>query len=379
MVSSRSSVFFAIACLFLLFTSANLAHAASLGQWNPTASYPLKISGDSCVAMSEEIYCMGGYDTNDKSYSNVYYAPLTSSGIGSWSTGASYPTAVDSSSCVGADARVYCVGGENGQTVLNNVYSSPVSSPGLGPWSGAAAYPLPIAATSCVASSGYIYCVGGFDNNGNEVDSTYYASLSNLNSWTSTTPYPTAVDSESCVAYSAYVYCVSGETENGGNPNNPINEVYYAQLSSSGIGAWSAASAYPVPLAALSCVQSSGDIYCVGGFDINLKSNGTAYSGQISSPGVSSWTIATPYPVAIDTSSCVTDTQYIYCVAGTSDLSKGSGSTLSSSYYAALQGSGTTTSSTTPEFPNAAMLPVILSVVLGVVSVLSIWTRKKTL
>ena len=366
--------------LLLVVAHVNLAHADATGPWTSTTTYPVQLAGDSCVTVSAEVYCVGGFDANQNSYNEVYYASLGSSGtLGSWSSGTSYPMAVDSASCVNASAVIYCVGGEDGTTVLNSVYFASWSSSGLGPWSSAAAYPNGVAATSCVAYSGYIYCVGGFDSNGNEVTSTYYASLvAGLSSWSSTTQYPLAVDAESCVVYSGYIYCVAGETQKGSNQNSPITNVYYAPLSSSGIGKWSAGTAYPSALAALSCVAYLGGIYCVGGFDSKLLSNSDHYyAGGVSSSGVGQWASATPYPIPIDTSSCVIATGYVYCIGGTSELQNGK-SMLDSVYSAPIVVFvHSTVTSTTPEFPVAVAIPIILAFALLMVGGLNRLADKK--
>jgi len=361
----------------LLVAPLSLAHAESLGQWKSTTKYPISLNGVSCVTLSTNIYCVGGVGGGGNSHNQVYYASLGTSGIGSWSSSTAYPTDIDSASCVNATAGIYCVGGEDGSTVLNDVYFAPASSSGLGSWSSEAAYPNSLAAISCVVYSGYIYCVGGFDANGDETSSTYYASLSSgLTSWTGTTQYPLAVDSTSCAAYMGDIYCVAGETENGSNQNSPITNVYYAPLNTSGIGQWTAALSYPTALAALSCSPYSGYVYCVGGFDSNLYSSTDAYFGAVSSSGVGSWSNATPYPLAIDTSSCVTYNGYVYCVSGTSDT-QSSQSIVNSSYYAPISGVVSTTS-TTPEFPAAVAIPITLAFGLLVVAGLSRQNRKKS-
>ncbi|MDA4116450.1 MAG: hypothetical protein OK442_07845 [Thaumarchaeota archaeon] len=345
----------------LLVAPLNLASAESLGSWTSTTSYQ-SLSGVSCATLSATVYCVGGFGGGGSSHNAVEYATLGSSGVGSWSSTTAYPTAIDSASCVNATSGIYCIGGEDGNTVLNDVYYAPASSSGLGSWSSQATYPNSLAAISCVSYSGYVYCVGGFDSNGDETSTTYYASTSSgLTSWAGTTQYPLAVDSTSCSVYAGDIYCVAGETENGSNQNSPISDVYYAPLSPSGIGLWTAALSYPTALAAPSCAAYSGYVYCVGGFDSNQYSSTDTYYGALTSAGVTSWNNATPYPVPIDTSTCVAYQGYVYCISGTSDTQSSQG-IVGSSYYAQI--SGVTTTSTTPEFPVAAALPITLALVL---------------
>jgi len=364
----------ATVAVVLLVAPLNPANAESLGSWTSTTSYQ-SLSAVSCATLSANIYCVGGLGGGGSSHNGVYHAVLGSSGIGSWSSTTAYPTSIDSASCVNATSGIYCIGGEDGSTVLSDVYYAPETSSGLGSWSSEAAYPNSLAAISCVAYSGYVYCVGGFDNNGDETSSTYYASISSgLTSWTGTTQYPLAVDSASCSVSAGYIYCVAGETENGGNQNSPISDVYYAPLSSSGIGQWSATQSYPTALAALSCASYSGYLYCVGGFDSSQYSSTDTYYGAATSAGVTSWSNATPYPRAIDTSTCVAFQGYVYCVAGTSDT-QSSQAIVGSSYYAPI--SVVSTTSTTPEFPVAAAIPITLALGLILVAGIGRLSTKK--
>lgn len=361
----------------LLLSPLGVAQAESLGAWTSTSNYSA-INGVSCTAISSDVYCVGGVGGGGSSHNQVDYAALSSSGIGTWASTTAYPTAVDSASCVNATGGIYCVGGEDSGTLLNDVYFAPASSSGVGTWTSEASYPNSLAAISCVAYSGYIYCVGGFDSNGDETSSTYYASVSSgLSSWTGTTQYPLAVDSASCNAYEGYIYCVAGETEVGSNQNSPVSNVYYAPLSSSGIGQWETALSYPTALAAPACASYSGYLYCVGGFDSNLYSSTDTYYGPLSSSGVGSWTNGTPYPIPIDTSTCVAYGGDIYCVSGTSDT-QSSQSIVGSAYFSPI--SAAVTTSTTPEFPVAAAVPAILALGLFIVAGLSRagWKTRKT-
>ena len=389
----------ALPLLLLLIVSLGQASAESLGEWTATTSYPIHVAGDSCATYSNDVYCVGGFDDNGNDYDDVYYAQLSPSGVGSWSAATPFPNRVDSVACFTGTAAIYCVGGENAAGVFSKVYTAPISGSGLGQWSSAAAYPNPIAGASCVASSGYVYCVGGFNMLGEGSSSTYYASISSgLTTWMSTTPYPLSVYAVPCVSESDFIYCVAGQQENtvggtGANTDFPTAQVYYAPLSSSGIGTWSASSAYPQALSSPSCVASSGEAYCLGGYGITQQSNSSAYSSAVSSSGVGAWAPATPYPLPFDLSSCVSDFSNIYCIGGRSYTASGL-SVLSSDYYAALAPSGFTstsasttsasssasastsnsassTSSTAPEFPTAAALPLVLAACLLVVAALA--------
>ena len=108
----------------------------------------------------------------------------------------------------------------------------------------------------CSINSGYIYCVGTDQPNQNYV---YYAQISStgIGSWTSSTTYPVGMNGGSCSITSGYIYCV-------GSGPSPYNYVYYAPISSTGVGSWTSSTSYPVQMYEAGCSINSGYIYCVG-------------------------------------------------------------------------------------------------------------------
>src|SRR5208282_1469261 len=76
-----------------------------------------------------------------------------------------------------------------------------------------------------------------------------HASAESVNpSGGSTTSYPTKTAYQSCATYSGYIYCVGGNTGSG-----PPSAVYYAAVSSSGVGAWTSTTSYPTKTEYQSC------------------------------------------------------------------------------------------------------------------------------
>jgi hypothetical protein len=131
-----------------------------------------------------------------------------------------------------------------------------------------------------------VYCLGGADGSGNAQSADYYATLSpsGVAAWTKTTAYPVQASGQACASSSGYMYCVAGQE----GENSYTNAVYYAPVSSGGIGTWKQASSYPVG-SETTCVISSGYIYCVGGFDgSSVEENGAVHYASLSSIGSAS-------------------------------------------------------------------------------------------
>ena len=191
-----------------------LSSIGGVGGWASTTGYPFAIYGQSCAASGGYIYCVGGYGTG---YTGaVYYAPISSSGVGAWSSTTSYPFGVAGQSCAASGGYIYCVGGYGPSTGYTyTVYYAPISSSGVGAWSSTTSYPTggfgPYG-TSCDVSGGYIYCVTGYFSN-----AVYYAPISSsgVGAWSSTASYPITILGPSCVVSGWNIYCVGGEFDTG--------------------------------------------------------------------------------------------------------------------------------------------------------------------
>lgn len=149
------------------------------------------------------------------------------------------------------------------------------SNSGSSEWITAKDYPLQVdeafgvAGQQCVNSTGYIYCIGGMDLNGGPRYNVYSSSalsssFHNVTSWTTDSHhYPQNIDFQSCVAYSDDVYCVGGSYDDAGDD---VASSYYASLSDNGtVGSWVSTTAYPIPIDTQYCVAYTGHIFCVGG------------------------------------------------------------------------------------------------------------------
>jgi hypothetical protein len=253
-------------------------------------------------------------------------------------------------SCVTNSGLVYCVGGQNATgTDLSDVFFAQLSPTGsVGAWTETTDYGastgtsgtggIGIEWPSCVEYGGYIYCVGGATTGGSIVSKSFYAQLSSsgVGAWTETTDYGAASGTSgsggsrefqlACVADSGYIYCVGGGT----------SKVFYAQLSSSGIGPWTETTDYGaasgssgaggVSIDSNACVDSNGTIYCVGGTGTSFKPVSDVFSAPLSSSGVGAWTENTDYGASSGTSgsggvpiygtNCVVYSSYIICMAG---------------------------------------------------------------
>jgi hypothetical protein len=267
----------------------------------------------------------------------------SSNNITSWASDSNhYPQSIHGQACVAYSGYLYCVGGtydDNGDDVASSYYAPLSSGSGVGKWNTTTAYPIPIDTQSCVGSSGYIYCIGGSnETDGTNADSTssnsvWYAPLSSsgIGSWSHSTAYPGNLYFQSCFAANGYVYCLGGADSS----DNSQNADYYATLSSAGVGTWTKTTAYPVQLSGQACAISTGYIYCVGGETAggsNPSYTNAAYYAPVSAGGMGTWKQAPSYPLSVGTT-CVVSSGYMYCVGGFDASSAGENNAV---YYASL-------------------------------------------
>ncbi len=317
--------------------------------WSGAAGYPIQVSGtpgiagEQCFNSTSYIVCIGGGDANGGPRSEVY----TSSAISPSSTNVTfwtrdtneYPQSINGQSCVAYSGYVYCVGGtydDGGDDVASGYYAQLRGDGAVGAWGQTTPFPIPIDSQSCVASSGYIYCVGGNnETDGSNVDaaessSVWYAQLSSsgIGPWSASTAYPGGIYFPTCYTSDGFIYCVGGADSN----DNPVNTDFFAPLSSAGVGAWTQTTAYPVQASGQACVTSSGEIYCVGGEGSLNTYTGGVYYASVSSGGIGAWKQATGYPIEVQTA-CAISSGQIYCVGGFDASSSGEDNSV---YYASL-------------------------------------------
>jgi N-acetylneuraminic acid mutarotase len=283
--------------------------------WIKTSSYPTLVDSQGCVTYSGFVYCVGG-NNNVGSHNRTYYAPLSSSRIGAWKRGTDYPGGgTEQVSCVAYSGYIYCVGGFTGINFTQSVYFASVSSKGIGAWKQTTSYPYELSGESCAVNAGYIYCLGGQVYNSGYTAAAFYASLSHsgVGKWKQATNYPFAVVFESCVTNSGYLYCIGGLNTS----NQRVDSVYYASVSSSGIGKWTKTTNYPTPRGEGACAAYSGIVYCVGGStNKNPFGISSVYYAALKSSGVGTWKPAASYPTKITLEACVTNSGYLYCIGG---------------------------------------------------------------
>jgi hypothetical protein len=311
-----------------------------------TGSGGIQILGVSCVVYQNDVYCVGGQtlaafgnSPPGTDLSNVYYAAISSNGaLSGWTETTDYGASSGSTgsggvgiewpSCVQYNGYIYCVAGAStGGNIVSKVFYAQLSSSGVGPWTETTDYGAASGTTgsggdptfqlSCVADGGYIYCAGGFD----DTSQVFYAQLSStgVGPWKETTDYGAAsgttgsggvaISSAACVDSGGYMYCIGGNTK---ATSGPSSYVFYAPLSSSGVGAWTQTTDFGatsgatgkggLPIYGTTCAAYSGNIICIDGD--TTGGSGTNAIGFAKDQGISYWDLVEEFPEVTYWMSC---------------------------------------------------------------------------
>jgi hypothetical protein len=279
--------------------------------WNRTTSYPLPVVGLSCVTSADFAYCVGGFNETAPrgpggAVNETYFAPVSPTGTGQWMRTADYPLLIARASCVSSAGYIYCVGGLAGpdNNVTADVFFAPLSPSGIGTWEQTTSFPNPIGVPPCVVDSSYVYCVtqnatGPFLPAGD----TYFAHLSaaGVGSWTESSQNPSSP--VGCAASGGYVYCFGSACP--ALPSPCTVPSYYAPLSPDGVGNWTLTSDLPTAF-------QSTYVSAAGAYEYYFTATNTLVA-NLSSSGIGSWIPSTAYPED-DPAGCFSYGVYVYCV-----------------------------------------------------------------
>lgn len=130
---------------------ATFSGASGFSAFATTTKYPDPYS-QSCAVTGTNIYCVGG-EVSSAPTANTWYATLSPSGVGTYVAGTAYPLPIRGATCVIFSSTLACAGGvTTGSVFTSDVYTAPISSAGIGTWTASTSYPS--AASLSMISSG---------------------------------------------------------------------------------------------------------------------------------------------------------------------------------------------------------------------------------
>lgn len=287
-----------------------IGSAGALGTWTTTGQTALPAGRqDHAVAVyNGRVYLTGGMSAAATYNNQTLIAPITSTGIGAWSTASNaFSSARRGHSMVQYGGYLYVLGGwTSGASTLSSVQYTKINADGtLGVWAageslfGAAGR----AGHTAVAANGYIYVMGGVTNTTTPtfISSTIKARINpdgSLDLWTALGDMGGVTVNRaghSAVAYKGYIYNSSGSNVAGTSQAS----VMRARINNGGTGnarsGWGSAAALTAAANLPYSLAYNGYMYVVGG----VSSSVVQYAPfNESGGGLGTWTTTNPLPQA---------------------------------------------------------------------------------
>ncbi len=280
----------------------------TIGNWTQQTNYPINIFDSNCFASGGYLYCVGGaitkYNLSDNTYdivgynnSDSVYSALISNGlVGSWSKQNNNYPAIISSPDFPSPVDIAIAPSGAYAYVTNKVYGNntvSIANISTGTITGTITGFFEPSGVAIAPSGAYAYVINGFNN-----------TVSIVNTSTKTiTGTITGYFALSGIAFApngAYAYTSSQIINTTSHTVAPI--FYYNSSQPSAQQGFSEG---------LSCAVNNTDssVYCMG-------LGGNIYSTTFNNGTINPWEQQNHYPLLVNSSSCVSYKNHIYCVGG---------------------------------------------------------------
>ncbi len=229
--------------------------------------------------------------------------------------------------------RIYALGGiDNTGFVQPQVFSTTVLGNSLTQWvTQTSSLPVALAGhvtlISATNTTSRVYVLGGFNQTGNSSNQIFYAALNgdgSLGAWaTNPINLPAGTHYATGVVHRDRVYLIGGI-----QTSSFRREIYQAQINNDGsLGAWSAVSPLPQPLALAAAVVYHGTIsdtlYVLGGAKDQSNNSANVYFADINPDGsLTTWITSTgTLPEGFSSHTAVQTNGQVYVIGGNSGSS----------------------------------------------------------
>lgn len=276
--------------------------------WNTASAVPTaRFFLAAATGLDGRFYAIGGSSTGTDFLTTLEARdPVT----GTWATLASMPTPrLALAAVTGLDGRIYAIGGIDFTGSSSDVLATVEAyDPASNTWATVASMPAPRAEMAAVlGADGRIYILGG-ENGLQGVDSTVFAYTPSSNTWTTLSSMPTArYGLAAAVGPDGTIYVIGGIQSLG--PVTTV-EAYHPTSDS-----WTTVAGLPQGISGLAAVTGpDGRIYAIGGFSSPGVGSSAVYAFN---PGTNNWTQAASLNVGrFELAAAVAPDGSIYAVGG---------------------------------------------------------------
>jgi hypothetical protein len=184
--------------------------SSGIGPWMESTPLPLTTVSPVCVANGENVFCFAApaETSGPAGAPTAYFASVSSGGaVGAWAQTSPPPTAVGGCSVIGE--HIYCYAAACPETGIYGdcytpVYLAPLSTSGIGSWSTTARLPTAWPGASATADS-FLYYVAA-------PSFVATASPSGIVDWATTQDFPNSLVPSTCFSDESRLYCISPGT-----------------------------------------------------------------------------------------------------------------------------------------------------------------------
>jgi hypothetical protein len=275
--------------------------------WSSVQALPANRAWGAAAVVNGYLYHVGGCSLTDcgssSAQAGIYYTKILSDGTltNPWTAAAnSMPAERDQGAITVVGNYLYWIGGASiasgiNSTVYHTVLDPTSGAPGV--WVTDSSLRQAIRGNTAVSSDGYIYVTDG--SNGSSVLTTEYTYVGNGGGvptdpgcgsvWCATTSLPTGAGTlfGAAAANGKMIYYTGGQLVGSAAYSN---DMYYATLSSSGIGAWTkGANSFFDPRYEHVTIAENGYLYVIGGSDASGCGAYPEYAPILPNGDVGTW------------------------------------------------------------------------------------------
>ncbi len=253
--------------------------AVTHNTWTSGASMPAALVSTTAAVLQEQIYVVGGYNGSAVVADTQVFNPTTNV----WTTGVSLPTPVADAAAAVVKNILYVIGGDDsidGSAVTNNVWAY---NPKTKVWSAKAAMPTARTHAAAVVVNNIIYVIGGwngvFSGDGLATVESYNPAT---NTWTEESPLLLGKWAPSAGVFGTKLTGYTIAAADGAAQCCPSDFTGDNESYNVSTNAWTALKADPTPRA-FACSASVGSkLYVAGGADTQGPALSTTESYQLS-------------------------------------------------------------------------------------------------
>ncbi len=293
---------------------------APIDSWQNTTALPQGLANRNTVVHGNQLYVVGGKTADDRASNTIYSATINADGsLGLWRTAGQLPMSHYLFTTIVADDALFLIGGWNGSDTVNNVWRATFDANGdLTNWTAMPAYPVALDLHDAALIDGYIYTVGGWDGN-KPLQGIYAAAVTStgLSEWQLVGSLPKALYRHAVAGANGYLYVTGGYDVN----KTAEATVLAAKVNGmNALGGWLLPTALPALTYYHTAVIHDGRLVVLGGRNDDAIFKGV-YSAEIENNGLTgAWREETALPVALYRFGAATVTRngsdYLYVTAG---------------------------------------------------------------